>query len=73
MLKFGDDLNPGPDLRICDSSPLGDMVKNDIKHNISKGYGWIHMKLGGEIGSATRNNLFNFGAHRSKVKVTARS
>ena len=61
-INFGKDPNPEPDLRIflSDSSPLRDGAKNDIWH-ISKGYGWIHTKLGGQVGSATRKNCFSFG------------
>ena len=32
-----------------DSSPLRDRAKNDMLHNISKGYGWIPQKLCGQV------------------------
>uniref|UniRef100_A0A8C4N3Z6 F-box and leucine rich repeat protein 7 n=1 Tax=Eptatretus burgeri TaxID=7764 RepID=A0A8C4N3Z6_EPTBU len=30
--------------------PLRDQAKKDASRNISKGYGWIHTKLGGQVG-----------------------
>ena len=40
---------------------MRDMAKNDIWHNISKDYGCIWTKLGGQVGCVTRRNRFNFG------------
>ena len=57
-LNFGEDPNPNPRIFFSDSSPLRDQNKNEnyIEHNISKGSGWIHIKLGGQVWSAMRKN-----------------
>ena len=46
---------------LSDFSTLRDRAKNDILHNISKGYGWIRTKLGVRVGSVTRTSRFGFG------------
>ena len=51
-LNFGENPNPDPDVRIflSDSSPLRERAKKlYISHNISKGYGWIRLKLGAQV------------------------
>ena len=57
-INCGEDPNSNPRNFFSDSSPLRE--KRHVLHNVSRGWGWIPTKLGGQVGCATRTNWFDF-------------